>query len=106
VSRNIEVERGKLKRRASEIEDTFVATARHIRALHKDLLAFQARMEQRFDQVLGRPDQVSGRFDKIDGKFDRIERGLRGLRADIPKVVRRALRETRRQSPGVVVRTK
>jgi hypothetical protein len=53
-------------------------------------------MEQRFDRVLGR----EGRFDRIDGKFDRIERALRGLRADIPKVVRRALRDARRgESP-------
>jgi hypothetical protein len=50
-------------------------------------------MEQRFDRVLGRHRRVSGRFDKIDGKLDRIERGLRGLRADMPRIVRRAIRE-------------
>ena len=76
-------------RRARETEHTFAGTALHISALHKDLLAFQARMERRFDRVLGR----HGRFDNIDGEFDRIERELRGLRADIPKVGRRALRE-------------
>jgi hypothetical protein len=51
-------------------------------------------MEQRFDRVLGR----HGRFDKIDGKFERIGRELRGLRADIPKVVRRAVRDARRSN--------
>jgi hypothetical protein len=55
-------------------------------------------MEQRFDRVLGRHGRVSGRFDKIDGKLDRIARGLRGLRADMPKIVRRALRDARRVS--------
>jgi hypothetical protein len=74
-------------------------------ALHKDLLGFQARMEQRFDRVLGKHGQ-SGRFDKIDGRFDRIERELRGLRADIPKIVRRAMRDAGRHSAKVVVRTK
>ena len=78
-----------LTRHAGGFEGTFAGTALHISALHKDLLAFQARMEQRFDRVLGR----NGRFDKIEGKFERIERELRGLRADIPKIVRRAVRD-------------
>jgi len=76
-----------LRRRVSEIEGTFAGTALHISALHKDLLAFQARMEQRFDRVLGR----HGRFDRIDGKFERVERELLRLRADMPKIVRRAV---------------
>jgi len=80
-------------RRVTKIEGTFADTAFHISQLHKDLLTFQARIERRFDRVLGR----HGRFDKIDGKFDRIERELRGLRADIPKVVRRAMLEARRR---------
>jgi hypothetical protein len=84
-----------LKHRVSEVERTFAGTAFHISELHKDLLAFQAKMEQRFDQVLGRHGQISGRFDRIDGKFERIERELRGLRADLPKIVRRAMREHR-----------
>jgi hypothetical protein len=85
-----------MSKRRSEIEGSFAGTALHISALHKDLLAFQARMEQRFDRVLGRHGRVSGRFDKIDGKLDRIERGLRGLRADMPKIVRRAVRDALR----------
>jgi hypothetical protein len=76
-----------------EIDRTFAGVVLHVSELHKDLLAFQARMEQRFDRVLGRHGRVSGRFDRIDGKLDRIERGLRGLRADMPRIVRRALRE-------------
>jgi hypothetical protein len=91
-----EVEMRDLKRRVSEIEGSFAGTVLHISELHKDLLAFQARMEQRFDRVLGRHGRVSGRFDKIDGKLDRIERGLRGLRADMPKIVCRAVRDALR----------
>jgi hypothetical protein len=93
MSTNIEREIRDLKRRVGDIEGSFTDPALHISELHKDLLAFQARMEQRFDRVLGRHGRVSGRFDKIDGKLDRIERGLRGLRADMPKIVRRAVRE-------------
>ena len=76
-----------MRRRVSEIDSTFADTALHLSALHKDLLAFQARMEQRFDRVLGR----HGRFDRIDGKFERVERELLRLRADMPKIVRRAV---------------
>ena len=97
-----EAEISQLKRRLGEIEGTFAGTALHISALHKDLLAFQARMEQRFDRVLG----SHGRFDRIDGKFDRIERELRGLRADIPKVIRRVVREASRPTGKITTRTK
>jgi hypothetical protein len=90
---NIDVEIPSLN---SDIEGSFAGPSLHVSELHKDLLAFQARMEQRFDRVLGRHGQASGRFDKIDGRFDRIERGLRGLRADMPKIVRRAIRDALR----------
>jgi hypothetical protein len=59
-------------------------------------------MEQRFDRVLGR----HGPFDRIDGNFDRIERELRGLRADLPKIVRRAARDALRRPGEIAVRTK
>ena len=94
VGKYTELEMRNPKHRGSEVEDSFAGTALRISELHKDLLAFQARMEQRFDRVLGR----HGRFDKIDGKFERIGRELRGLRADIPKVVRRAVRDARRSN--------
>lgn len=78
-----------LKRRVAAFEFSFAGTALHISAVHKDLLAFQARMERRFDRA-------SGRFDTIDDKFDRIELELHRLRADMSKIVRRAVRDTRR----------
>jgi hypothetical protein len=84
-----------LKQRINEIENSFAGTALHMSALHKDLRAFQARMEQRLDRALGR-----------DGQFDRIERELRGLRAGIPKAVRRAAREALRKSGESVARKK
>jgi hypothetical protein len=54
--------------------------------VHKDLLAFQAKTEQKFDHV-------NGRIDKVDGRLDQIDRGLRGLRTDMPKIVSTALRD-------------
>jgi len=66
---------------------------RQIDLLHKDLLAFKARVERWFDRIDGRFDRIDGRSTKIEGRFDRLERGLRELRRDMPKIVRRAVRE-------------
>jgi hypothetical protein len=106
MGRNIGLDMRNLKRHVGKIESTFAGPTLHLSEFHKDLLAFQARMEQRFDRVLGRGDRAPGRFDRIDGKFDRIDRELRGLRADLPKIVRRAVREARRRSGEIAVRTK
>lgn len=64
---------------------------RQVQALHKDLLAFQERTEQRFDKVDGRFKKIDDRFDKVDGRLDHLDRGLRGLRTDMPKIVSDAL---------------
>jgi len=48
-------------------------------SVHKDVLAFQTKTEQRFD--------------KVDGRLDLVERGLRGLRADMPEIVGKAVRD-------------
>jgi hypothetical protein len=76
---NVEAEIRDLKRRVSEIEGSFGFLPQQIRAVHKDLLAFQAKTEHKFEQV--------------DGKLDKLELGLRGLRADMPKIVSSAMRE-------------
>ncbi len=80
---NIEAEIRDLKRRVSEIEGSFGFLTQQIKGVHKDLLAFQARTEQRFDQV-------DGRLDKIDGRLDLVHRGLR---TDMPKIVGDAVRD-------------
>jgi len=61
-----------------------------IKGVHKDLLSFQARTEQRFDRV-------DGRFDKVDGRLDRVEKGMRSLRDDMPGIVGSAVREVQRE---------
>ncbi len=83
---NIEAEIRDLKRRVGEIEGSFGFLPQQIKGMHKDLLAFQAKTEQRFDQV-------EGRLDKIDGRLDLLDRGLRGLRTDMPKIVGDAVRD-------------
>ena len=80
---NVEAEIRDLKRRVSEIEGSFGFLTQQIKGVHKDLLAFQARTEQRFDQV-------DGKLDKIDGRLDLVHRGLR---TDMPKIVGDAVRD-------------
>jgi hypothetical protein len=57
-----------------------------------DLRAFQSKMEQGFDRV-------GGRFDKVNGRLDQVERGLRGLRTDMPKIVGNTLRDVLGSKP-------
>ena len=86
MSMNIEAEIRDLKRRVSEIEGSFGFLTQQIKSVHKDLLAFQAKTEQRFEHV-------NGRLDKVDGRLDQVDRGLRALRTDMPKIVGNALRD-------------
>jgi hypothetical protein len=86
MSMNIEAEIRDLKRRVSEIEGSFGFLTQQIKTVHKDLLAFQTKTEQEFEHV-------NGRIDKVDGRLDQLDRGLRGLRTDMPKIVSTALRD-------------
>ena len=92
MSMNIEAEIRELKRRVSEIEGSFGFLTQQIKSVHKDLLAFQAKTEQGFAQV-------NGRIDKLDGRFDQVDRGLRGLRTDMPKIVGNTLRDALASKP-------
>jgi hypothetical protein len=95
MAMNVEAEIRDLKRRVSEIEGPFGFLSRQLKSVHKDLLTFQARTEQRFDKI-------DGSFEKVDGRLDRVERSVRTLRQDMPKIVgdtmREVLREQRRKS--------
>ena len=80
---NVEAEIRDLKRRVSEIEGSFGFLMQQVRGVHKDLLAFQARTEQRFERV-------ESRLDRHDSRLDRIEKGV--LREDLPGIVSNATR--------------
>ena len=95
---NVEAEIRDLKRRVSEIEGscgegTFGFLARQTSTFHKDLLAFQAKTEQRFDRIDAKFDRVYGRFDKIDGRLDHMDRNGREQRTDLLKIVGDTIRK-------------
>jgi uncharacterized coiled-coil DUF342 family protein len=93
MSMNVEAEIRDLKRRVSEIEGSFGFLTQQIKSVHKDLLAFQEKTEQKFDQIDTNFKKVDSRFDKVDGRLDHLDRGLQGLRTDMPKIVSDALRD-------------
>jgi archaellum component FlaC len=76
---NIEHEIRDLKRRVSKIEGSFGCLTQQNKIVHNDLLTFQAKTEQKFDQV--------------NGRIDKVESQVRGLHADMPKIVGNALRD-------------
>jgi len=103
MAMDVEAEIRDLKRRVGEMEGSFGFLTEQVRSVHKDLLAFQAQTERRFDGVEGRLDGVEGRLGGVEGRLDRVERGLQGLRDDLPGIVgdamRSVLREVRAKPP-------
>ncbi len=100
MSMDVEAEIRDLKRRVGEIEGSFGFLTQQVQGVHKDLLAFEAKTEQRFNKVDQRFDKVEGRLDKIDGRLDHLDTGLRGLRTDMPKIVGDTMREVLREQRG------
>jgi predicted nuclease with TOPRIM domain len=121
MAMDVEAEIRDLKRRVSELEGSFGFLTDQVRGVHKDLLAFEARTEQRFeavderfDKVDARLDRVDERFDKVDERFDkvderfdevggrlaRVEVGLKALRDELPGVVGDAMRAVMREGSG------
>jgi hypothetical protein len=94
---DVEAEIRDLKRRVSEIEGSFGFLTQQIKGVHKDLLAFQARTEEKLREINGRFDKVDRRFDKVDGRLDHLEKGLGSLRSDMPGIVAGAMREVQRE---------
>ena len=84
MATDVETEIRDLKRRVGVIENSFMFLTQHMKAFHKDLLAFQARTEQRLS--------------KLDGRLDMVERRIRDLREDMPGIVRDARRKRRRKA--------
>jgi predicted RNase H-like nuclease (RuvC/YqgF family) len=93
MSMNVEAEIRDLKRRVSELEGSFGFLTQQVKTMHRDLLAFQEKTEQRFDQVDKRFDKIDGRLDKVDSRLDHLDRDVRELRTDMPKIVGDTMRE-------------
>lgn len=88
MAMNVEAEIRDLKRRVGELEGSFGFLTQQVKAVHKDLLAFEERTEQRFQKV-------DKRFDRIDGKIDTLDRKIdakvNGLTKSLPGIVADAL---------------
>jgi len=107
MAMKVEAEIRDLKRRVGELEGSSEFLTQQVKGVHRDLLGFQAKTEQRFDQVDGRLDKVDGRLDKVDGRLDKVEsrldhleKGVRDLRHDMPGIVGSAMREVLRERRG------
>jgi len=97
MAMDVEAEIRDLKRRVGELEGSFGFLTEQVKMVHRDLLAFEARTEQRFERVEQRFDKIDQRFDRVDGRLDRVEGGLRGLRVDMPGIVAETMREVLRE---------
>jgi len=97
---NVEAEIRDLKRRVGELEGSSEFLTQQVKGIHRDLLGFQAKTEQRFDQLDGRLDKVDGRLDKVESRLDLVEKSVRDLRHDMPGIVSSAMREVLRDRRG------
>src|SRR3972149_1062207 len=96
MAMNVEAEIRDLKRRVSELEGSFGFLSRQVSDVHKDLLAFEARTEQRFEQVDQRFGRLEAKVDALDRKFDSKVDGLaKALPGIVGNEVREAFREDR-----------
>jgi predicted nucleic acid-binding Zn-ribbon protein len=93
MSMNVEAEIRDLKRRVGELEGSFGFLTQQVKAVHTDLLEFEARTEQRFKKV-------DERFDQVDKRFDRLEKDVRDLRKDMPGIVGDAVRDALKEQRG------
>ena len=67
--------------------------AHQISTFHKDLLGFQEKTEQRFDQIDAKFDRMDGKFDKIDSRLDHIDCNVGELHTDMRKIIGDTMRE-------------
>ena len=85
MSMNVEAEIRDLKRRVGELEGSFGFLTRQVQTVHKDLLAFEAKTEDKLKEH--------------DKRFDKIERDIQGLRDDMPKIVGDVMRAVNAENP-------
>jgi tetrahydromethanopterin S-methyltransferase subunit G len=90
MAMNVEAEIRELQRRVSEIEGSFAFLTRQVQGVHKDLLSFEARTEERFKSVSDRFDRVDGKIDIVEGKVDNLAKTLPGIVGDALREVLRA----------------
>jgi hypothetical protein len=102
MSMDIEAEIRDLKLCVGGTEGSFGFLTQQLKSVHRDLLAFQAKTEQKFDEMDARFDKVDDKFEKVDSRLDRVEKEVRGLRTDMPRIVGDVMREVLRERDGKV----
>jgi len=93
MAMNVEAEIRDLKRRVSEIEGTFGFLTQQVQNVHKELLTFEEKTEQRFDRL---ESKVYALDRKIDTKIDGLAKALPGI---ISGTMREVLNEKSRKKP-------
>jgi hypothetical protein len=93
MSMNVEAEIRDLKRRVGELEGSFGFPTQQTKAVHKDLLAFEEKTEDRFKHVDARFDKVDVQLDRVESRLDLVDTNVRTLGHDMPKIVGQAMRE-------------
>src|SRR5580693_4384249 len=100
MAMNVEAEIRDLKRRVSELEGSFGFLTQQVGTVHRDLLAFQEKTEQRFDKVEGKLDRLESKIDSVDRKIDTKVDGLaKALPGIISDTMRGVLNEKPRKKP-------
>jgi hypothetical protein len=84
MAMNVEAEIRDLKRRVSEIEGSFGFPTQQIQNVHKELLTFEEKTEQRFDRLESKVDALDR---KIDTKIDGLAKSLPGIISDTMREV-------------------
>ena len=93
MAMNVEAEIRDLKRRVSEIEGSFGFPTQQVQNVHKELLTFEEKTEQRFDRLESKVDALDR---KIDTKIDGLAKSLPGIMSD---TMREVLNEKPRKRP-------
>jgi predicted nuclease with TOPRIM domain len=101
MAMNVEAEIRDLKRRVGEIEGSFGFLTQQIKAVHKDLLAFEEKTDKKLQEHDGRFDRVDQRFDRLETKVDGLDRKIDskidGLTKALPGIVGDAMRDVLRE---------
>jgi predicted nucleic acid-binding Zn-ribbon protein len=93
---NVEAEIRDLKRRVSEIEGSFGFLTQQVQNVHKELLAFEEKTEQRFDRLEGKVDALDRKIDSVDRKIDTK---IDGLAKSLPGIISDTMREVLNEKP-------
>ncbi|MCC6890787.1 MAG: hypothetical protein IT536_19855 [Hyphomicrobiales bacterium] len=90
---NVEAEIRDLKRRVSELGGSFGFLTQQVKAVHKGLLDFEAKSEQRFARVDRKIETLDRKVDALDRKVDHK---VDSLAKALPRIVTDAVRTANR----------